>query len=101
MASGQRRESDEEQKFVRELDFGVALKIYEKHWPDRLILLKGGDIGFVEFKSPSGRLSQGQEYVINWLKQNGYNCYVAYSARTALEEVKTWITKQQTNTRRI
>jgi hypothetical protein len=93
MGSGRKKESEIEQKFVRDFTEGRALKLYETHWPDRLIILPNGRTGFIEFKTPEGRLSPGQKIILNWLVIHGHKCLVATSADEALEWTK-WLNQQ-------
>ena len=44
--------------------------------PDRIILLPGGEIKFVEFKKPGGRLSKLQKYWQQRLIDLGFICEV-------------------------
>ena len=45
-------------------------------WPDRTILLPGGVVAFVEFKSTGKKLRARQEIVKAWLIKNGFRYYV-------------------------
>lgn len=47
--------------------------------PDRLVLLPGGLVAFVEVKRQDGKLSTIQKYRIQNLKDIGIKVYVAYS----------------------
>lgn len=47
--------------------------------PDRLVLLPGGLVAFVEVKRAEGKLSTIQKYRIQKLKAMEINVYVAYS----------------------
>lgn len=46
--------------------------------PDRLCILPGGRIFFVEMKDNKGVLSERQKYVINLLQSLGCEVYVVY-----------------------
>jgi len=47
--------------------------------PDRMLLLPGGRIYFIELKIRSGRLSRLQEYVHSRLRALGFMVYVLWS----------------------
>lgn len=46
--------------------------------PDRVLLLPGGRIAFVELKTSMGKLSPIQRYMIDRMKRIGADVYVAY-----------------------
>lgn len=47
--------------------------------PDRIVLLPGGRVAFVEMKRPGGRTDPLQEYWHNQLRSLGYPVYVIYT----------------------
>lgn len=57
---------------------GKALKMMGlTGWPDRLVLLPGGVVVFVELKRPKGgKFEPMQPHVLRWLKNAGFNVYV-------------------------
>lgn len=70
------RERDIEKKYKKAIEDkgGMCLKLSSQYFsglPDRLVILPGGDIFFVEFKSPTGILSMRQRSVIRQLKELG------------------------------
>lgn len=54
-------------------------------WPDRLIVLPGGSVVFIEFKTAKGKLSELQAYRISQLRDYGQNVYVCRSWQEAVE----------------
>lgn len=59
--------------------------------PDRIVLLPGGRIVFVELKQPKGRVSRRQEYVIRLLRALGFDARYIWSVEEVdafVEEVK-------------
>lgn len=61
--------------------------------PDRIVLLPGGRIFFVELKSPSGRLSTVQEVIHHKLQNLGFTVHVLYSPW----EVDAWVQSLEAN----
>lgn len=58
-------------------------------WPDRAILFSENRVCWLEFKTPTGRLSEVQEAVIDELSNRGHLVYVVRSlpeAKKALAE---------------
>lgn len=58
---------------------GVALKFYSPFYtgmPDRIVLLPGGKMGFVELKSEGVRPSARQEHVFAELQSLGFKVFV-------------------------
>lgn len=45
-------------------------------WPDRLVILPKGQVVWLEFKVPKGRLTKLQEYVHDWLRRQGHRVEV-------------------------
>ena len=61
---------------------GAALKFVSPGHsgvPDRIVLLPGGDVWFVELKTRTGRLSYIQRYWQGYLRLLGCNCTVLRS----------------------
>ena len=74
---------------VRKLG-GVAVKFVSpasNGWPDRLLLLPGGRMWFIELKSDTGRLSVLQAARIRVLQQLGFDARVLKGA----EQVKQFL----------
>jgi len=70
------RERDIEKKYKKKIEEagGMCLKLSSQYFsglPDRLVILPGGEIYFIEFKSPTGILSMRQRSVIRQLKELG------------------------------
>jgi hypothetical protein len=56
--------------------------------PDRIVLLPGGKVWFVELKAPGGRLSALQQFVGALLLRLGFHYTVIWTK----EQVDEWIT---------
>lgn len=57
--------------------------------PDRLVILPGGKIGFVEVKKPNeGKLRKIQERELNRLTALGCKCYVLDNQKQILKIIK-------------
>ena len=70
-----------EHKFLMEVKKigGLALKFVSPGFdevPDRIVLLSGGKIGFVEVKAPGGKLQPLQLARQNLLRQLGFKVYI-------------------------
>lgn len=48
--------------------------------PDRILLLPGGEVAFVELKTPTGELSAAQKRTIRRLRKMGFSCFVPRTA---------------------
>ena len=84
-------------KFVEERG-GMAVKLlsqFIKGLPDRMFLLPGGAVVFVEFKSTGKRPTKIQSYIHAKIRALGFLVYVVDSVES-YEEVKGLI-KQLTN----
>lgn len=86
------KESQIERKLVKKVREagGVAYKFVspgQTGVPDRIVILPGGDIYFVELKTRTGRLSKVQEKQIERLKKLGCNVIVLR------EEIEEWLSK--------
>jgi VRR_NUC domain-containing protein len=56
--------------------------------PDRIVLVPGGAVWFVELKrARGGRLSERQKYVLRVLERGGH----AWCVLAGVEEVKKWL----------
>lgn len=78
------REREIERKLKKMIEGygGVCLKWNsgEAGVPDRICLLPGGTVIFVETKKPQGgRLSKLQEYQIDRLRDLGFRCWVLWN----------------------
>lgn len=60
-------------------------------FPDRLLILRGGGVIFIEFKRPLGAISMIQHYWLNRLREMGQDAHVISSAK-AFREVLTLAT---------
>ena len=77
---------------VGKIHDGIAYKLTSpnrRFVPDRLCILDGGVTWFVEVKSPTGKLTSGQERELRRLRDLGQNVAVVYSK----EEVDELITE--------
>lgn len=57
-------------------------------WPDRAILLPGNRICWIEFKSPTGKTSPVQDFVIREMARYGHKVHVCKSVSEAQQAVK-------------
>jgi hypothetical protein len=85
-------EKDIERILVKEIKSlgGICLKYFNPNstgWPDRLVILPGGDIFFVELKRPGGKISSKQEVRLKTLQELGVNVAVIWS----IDDVKEFI----------
>ena len=93
-------EKDLEQKLVKMVERslgGLCLKWVCPGWagvPDRICLLPGGRIFFVEMKRPGGYTTSRQEWWRDRLTALGFNCFTVYDSagidfiRRRIEEFK-------------
>lgn len=75
-----RLESEIEQRAIRRLYARLGclqLKTSEplRHYPDRLVLMPGGRIVWVEFKQPGESQTAAQKYVASELRTLGFDVY--------------------------
>jgi hypothetical protein len=69
----------------------ICLKLIGSGWvgfPDRTVLMPGGRIAFVEFKSPTGTTSPSQDRVIRVLRNYGFKVLVTSDKQEAIDFVK-------------
>lgn len=66
-----------------------CIKIYEKDWPDRMIILSGGRMFFIEFKRKGKAPRLGQKINHEMLVSKGHRVYVCYSYEEAVDAYKT------------
>lgn len=52
--------------------------------PDRLFVLPGGRVFFIEFKAPGGKLTTGQQRELARLWQRGAQAYVVHDSATGI-----------------
>lgn len=72
-------EKEIEQKCINAIQTQIEcliLKEFERHYPDRLILLPGGRAVFIEFKRKNKNLRLGQNFIKIRLKKLGFEVYV-------------------------
>jgi hypothetical protein len=90
-------ESEIEQKAVKNVRRSLKclqLKLYERHYPDRLILLPKGRAIFVEFKQSSGSLRTAQNIIQALLSELGFEVFTVYSEKE-YEELFTFYSKKK------
>lgn len=56
--------------------------------PDRLVVLPGGRVLWLEFKTPEGKVTMHQANYINWLVGADHECYVVTSKDQAIELIE-------------
>ena len=59
--------------------------------PDRIVLMPGGKVAFVELKTDTGKLSPMQKVVQEQLRGLGFDVYTVYGAQQAMELALTLI----------
>ena len=77
-------------KHVVEAELGgrciKLLPYVEKGLPDRMVLLPGGEVWFIETKQPSGRMRKTQERKLALFERLGFRTAKLWSK----DEVDTW-----------
>jgi len=72
--------------FIDKRTTSYCIKLYKRHWPDRLVILRGGRCFFIEFKREhNGKLSPGQREMLRRLRQRGQHVYVCNTYESAME----------------
>lgn len=89
-----RPEEKIEKRFVKKVEeLGFKAFKFEVHGrkgaPDRMVLGPGGDICFIEFKQPGGKISHHQSVFLSMLREMGFRV----SVQDDWEEAIAWITK--------
>lgn len=64
--------------------------------PDRMVLMPGGAVAFVETKAPGKRERPRQEYVQRVLRDLGFTVFSAVDSDARIEEVLEWARATQT-----
>jgi hypothetical protein len=82
-------EADIENGFVRRAEKRgcIALKLRidgRKGFPDRTIFAPGGNILFIEFKAPGGKVSSQQREWHRKLRAMGFHVYVCWDTESAI-----------------
>lgn len=90
------REKQIEQRFKREVERrgGLALKFTPPGWagaPDRIVLMPGGRVAFVELKAPGGRVRPLQRKRIDELRVMGFYVAVIHSVDGINEFIEEWL----------
>ena len=75
-------ERDVEQRLTRRVEAlgGLCVKAGQDGWPDRIIMLPGGVLVWVELKRKTGKLSDLQQYRRAQLEQVGQKVQYLWSA---------------------
>lgn len=76
-------EKEIEKKAVKE--GCLRIKIYKKHYPDRLYCMPNGRVVFIEFKRLGEQLNLGQKLIQSKLKDLGFEVYTIFSINEFLE----------------
>ena len=58
--------------------------------PDLILMKSGEPCTFIECKTPKGKLSKIQEFRLDELTENGFDCYVSYGY-----DIKKWNKKNK------
>lgn len=69
-------EKEIEKRIYKQPGAWITLKIYERHWPDRLFFGTNGKVIFIEFKRPKAKQSKGQAIYSRILEASGFPVYV-------------------------
>lgn len=74
-------ESDIEQKLVTGIEAlgGVCIKHGQDGWPDRIVVLPGGQLVWVELKRPDGRVADLQKWRAAKLRKLGQRVETPFS----------------------
>lgn len=74
-------ERDVEQRLVRKVEelSGLCIKAGQDGWPDRIVMLPGGVLVWVELKRKTGKLSDLQRYRRTQLEQVGQRVQYLWS----------------------
>jgi hypothetical protein len=96
-----RLESEIEQRAIRRLRARLGclpLKTSEplRHYPDRMVLLKGGKIVWVEFKRPGEHQTAAQKYIASELRTLGFDVYTV-SSEAELDDLLAFILEKEQN----
>lgn len=59
-------------------------------FPDLMVFNTRGAVGFMEVKTPTGKLSQNQSQVQSWMERDGFKYAVVRSKDDARETIKAW-----------
>jgi hypothetical protein len=90
------REKQIEQRLKREVEKrgGLALKFTPPGWagaPDRIVLMPGGHVAFVELKAPGGRVRPLQWKRIDELRAMGFHVAVINSVDGVDDFIEEWL----------
>ena len=76
---------------------GAALKMpsqWYRHIPDRLLLLPGGKMAFVELKRPGAKPREGQRKMGKWLKKLGFEWFIIDS-KISVDALLVYLTEEE------
>lgn len=75
-------ETDIENRLVRGVEKrgGICLKVGMDGWPDRLCLMPGGKVVWVETKRPDGAASGPQRWRVSQLRRMGFRAEIPFTA---------------------
>lgn len=79
----------------------IKLDISCGGYPDRLFLIPGGRPLFIEFKSPSGKMTVRQSAIYEALKTLGYNVKICRNVDEASREIKEALDTAQVSRRSV
>lgn len=85
-------EKDIERKLVAGVETlgGLCFKIGQDGWPDRLVVLEGGRVVWVELKRPTGRLSALQRWRSATLRRLGHRVETLWDKEDVQGLLEEW-----------
>lgn len=86
-------ESDVERVLVIGIESmgGQCLKLGQEGWPDRIALLPGGRVVWVETKRPDGRVAELQKWRAAQLRNLGFRVEIPWNKEDVVQILKSLI----------
>lgn len=85
-------ESDIEQKLVTGIEAlgGLCIKHGQDGWPDRIVVIPGGQLIWVELKRPDGRVADLQQWRAAKLRKLGQRVETPFSKEDVNRLLESW-----------